>query len=371
MSGTDNSRSKQYAYLAGVGMITPVGANTVMTTAAVNAGINQYTISEYLDKQDRPITTTAIPEGLFTAMQIEIDEGQYYSEQFDHIIKMAIIAAGEAVAGHRIEAPIPLILAMPEPQPEIDHIESSILISNLVNQAPLPLSVEKSRCIHTGRAAGIQGLDLAMRYLYEADEEYVLLGGSDSYLSYPRLDKLSDAQRLLVKNSDNGFAPGEGAGFLLLTRNPEKAHCHEGHIIALCSPGEGEEPGYFSSDQPYKGEGLDQAFKQALQGPASPAINSVYSSMNGEHFWAKEYGVAMMRNKAYFHDKVSTEHPADCYGDLGSATGPVLIGLAAERLFKQVSLDSSLVYSSSDNAWRAAVRIDKVSYAFNREATYE
>ncbi len=132
--------------------------------------------------------------------------------------------------------------------------------------------------------------------------------------------------------------------------------------MALCPPGNGQEPGHLYSSEIYCGDGLDQAFKQALNNHPGNTIRTIYSSMNGEHHWAKEYGVAFTRNQASFHDPVKHEHPADCYGDLGSATGPVLIGLAAESLLmKHPGPATHLVYSSSDGPARAVVRVEKIS----------
>jgi len=355
-----NVQGQQRAYIVGTGMITSIGANAAMTAASVRAGISRYTISDYLTNEGQPITMCSMPEEVFSSMQVDVDEWDYYSGQYDHIIKMAIIALQEAVSGLRFERPIPLVLAMPEPGADISPIFPKMLITSLVKQSELPLSVERVRTIHTGRAAGIQGLDLALRYLYELGEDYVLLGGSDSHACYPRLEELDARERLLTSTSLDGFAPGEGAGFLLLTRHPARGLTRDGHIVALCSPGESEEPGHIYSDEPYRGDGLDQAFKLALQNHQGPAIRTVYSSMNGERYWAKEYGVAMMRSKSCFQEEVTVEHPADCYGDLGAATGPVLIGLAADNLLKQPGLATHLVYSSSDCASRAALRVEKI-----------
>ena len=38
---------KQVAYIAGMGMVTPVGANVEMTAAAVRAGVSAYAVSGY------------------------------------------------------------------------------------------------------------------------------------------------------------------------------------------------------------------------------------------------------------------------------------------------------------------------------------
>ena len=347
-------------YVAGVGMITPVGVNTPMTAAAVKAGVSGYQVSSYYTENGQPITMTAIPREVFRSGKFNIDEGDCYGDLYDHVIKMAILAIREAIADQPIKKPIPLILAMPEEVPGVEHTPLELLINNLLNQKDLPLRADSVRCIPTGRAAGIHALDWAFSHLYAKGEDYVLVGGSDCYQDYPRLRALEANQRVLATSVMDGFAPGEGAGFLLLTRYPQRALTSSNHIVGLCHPGRGDEPGHFTSNQPYRGDGLDQAFKVALNDYNGEGIQAIYTSMNGENFWAKEYGVATLRNNSFLKDTVKIEHPADCYGDLGAATGPVLMGLAAYNLLKQSGAASHLVYSSSDGAARAAVRIEKL-----------
>ncbi len=92
--------------------------------------------------------------------------------------------------------------------------------------------------------------------------------------------------------------------------------------------------------------------------------SSFYSSMNGEHYWAKECAVAMLRNEHHLQEQITVAHPADCYGDLGAATGSVLMGLAAHALLTtDPGPTAHLVYSASDGAPRAAVRVEKVAKA--------
>ena len=240
-----------------------------------------------------------------------------------------------------------------------------MLITNLVNQDDLPIDAEQVRCIHTGRAAGIEALDLAQRILYELQHDYVLVGGSDSYWHFPLVSQLDEAQRVMAPGVMDGFIPGEGAGFLLLTRHRDSAIIREDHIITLSPPGIAEEPGHMASEQSYRGDGLSHAFQQALSAHKGDPIQTIYSSMNGENFWVKEYGVALTRNHRSFDDEVKLEHPADCYGDLGVATGPVLIGLAADNLLSQKGTGTHLVYSSSDTASRAALLVEKTPLNIN------
>jgi len=351
--------TQQKAYIAGIGMITSVGANTAMTAASVNAGISGYQVSTFFNQQRQPITMSAIPSEVYTLVEVEIEEGAHYSIQYDHIIKMAVIALREAISSHSFAQPIPLVLAIPEDAND-NYIPANLLITNLLKQKDLPLRADRIRFMSTGRAAGIQGLELALHYLYQQGESHVLLGGSDSYWNASRIYELDKFERLLASNRMDGFAPGEGAGFLLLSRDPKDAMSYDNYSIALSQPGNSQEVGHYYSEQPYRGDGLDQAFKQALSGYTGKRVQAIYTSMNGENHWAKEYGVAYTRNKAAFSETVKTEHPADCFGDLGAAMGPVLLGLAASSLFKQSGVATHLVYSSSDRAWRAAVRMEKL-----------
>lgn len=356
---------KPLAYIAGIGMITAVGADANMTAAAVKAGVNQFEASEYDNQADESITMAGVPDEVFETLQLDIDEGEYYSELYDRIIKMAVVAAREACAQQSIEQDIPMVLAIPEAVPGINLITAQMLAGNLTRQEDLPIDAGQVRCLHTGRAAGIEALDMASRMLHDLDQEYVLLGGSDSYWHLPLIARLDADQRVLAPGVMDGFVPGEGAGFLLLSRDADKALVEDGHVIALYQPGVSEESGHLHSESPYRGDGLSQAFKLALNGHNANSIPTIYSSQNGEQFWAKEYGVALLRNHASFADEVQLEHPADCYGDLGVATGPVLIGLSAQDLWQQPGCATHLVYSSSDSAARAAMRVEKQAVRLN------
>jgi len=351
-------------YIAGTGMITPVGANTTMTAAAINAGISAYSQSEYYDQVGRSITMASVPDNVFDEIDAEIGEGDRYNSRHDRVIKMAIIAIREACAQHKVKQAVPLILAMPDGLADPDDKRLSPLIDNLEHNCAPWVNAKQCRTINSGRAAGIEAIDFAFNYLNDTSGDFILIGGSDSHQDDSRLNPLSEAGRLLVTGSMDSFAPGEGAGFLLLTQHPGLAQVKNGHIIAIHPPGVTEELGHLHSKETYRGDGLDQAFKKALKkipgNPAHSNIHSIYSSMNGENHWAKEYGVAYLRNKVAFLDEVKIEHPADAYGDLGAATSTVLIALAAQHLHNNAHANSHLVYSSSDHAKRGAIVIQKI-----------
>ncbi|MCP3888614.1 MAG: hypothetical protein GY702_07040 [Desulfobulbaceae bacterium] len=353
-------REEQPAYIAGIGMITPVGANAATTTAAVKAGISGYAVSEFCTREDDSITMGLLPENIFYDFDVELDEGAYFSECYDHIIKMAHIAAQEALEGVTMDNPFPVILGMPEESPGVRFITRESLANNLLKLGAFSTSIDRIQAYSMGRASAIQAIASGSRGLSITNDPYVLIGASDSYFNFTRVRQLSDAGRLLTENSLDGFAPGEGAGFILLTTSIEKALVVEQHVVAVHPPGLAEEPGHLHSEDAYKGEGLHKAFAEALGNAPEKSIDSIYSSMNGENFWAKELGVATVRNSRYLKEGYQIEHPLDCLGDLGAATAPVLIGLAAKDLLFGTQHKNILVYASSDYSWRAAVRLEKI-----------
>jgi 3-oxoacyl-[acyl-carrier-protein] synthase-1 len=129
-------------------------------------------------------------------------------------------------------------------------------------------------------------------------------------------------------------------------------------LALLSQVATGYEEGHLYSDKPYRGDGLAGTFEKFFQetGIKDP-VKEVYSSMNGENHWAKEWGVAHIRNQAFFDAEHGMHHPADCFGDTGAASGILLISLAAIGLIEGYRGSPSLVTCSSDFGDRSAVAV--------------
>ena len=107
---------------------------------------------------------------------------------------------------------------------------------------------------------------------------------------------------------------------------------------------------------PYRGEGLAQAFQSLFGQLRQPdPVRTIWAGLNGESFWAKELGVAYLRNSQRFEEPVRMEHPADGLGDAGAALGPIMVGLAAEALHREYRRGPCLVYCGSDREQRVTV----------------
>lgn len=346
-------------YIASLGMITSVGGNAEMTAAAVNAGISGYQASNYSANNGKPLTMANVPETFFSELNLELNRHSHFQLQDAHLIKLAVYALLDTYQNftHRdkVTSALPLLLAMPEPKIAVEAIPNKILIDNILDYCPLPIDDNKIHRLHTGRSAGIELLNLAQRYLYEFNEDFVVIGGTESYINIELLNLLENEGRLLYEQQHNAFAPGEAACFVVLTAKPALALAKNNQVISIDAVGLGNEAGHLLSDLPYKGEGLSEAFSQALLSQAEHCIDTLYCSLNGEAFWAKEQGVALIRHQQYMKENYTTEHPADCLGDVGAATGTLLLALSALNLLQEQTKSHHLVYSSSDGEKRAAL----------------
>ncbi len=346
--------NKAKIYIAGMGMITPVGANTEMTAAAVRADVSAYRETDYFDKNYNKVKMAMVPdEALEGCLNEEQIKGDISAKQA-RMLQLAKLALIELTPSIPENSSLPLFLAGPEQLDKNDLGVNKLLIENIALQSGVNLDINSSRIISIGRAGGLNAIKLAFRYFESSEQDYVLVGGVDTFYDKCVVDMLDGANRLLCGTAMDGFVPGEGAGFLLLARN--NGHQRK-HLTCMYEPGIGVENGHMFSNKTYTGGGLSEAFSAAIGNIDSNKIKSIYSSLNGESYFSKEYGVAITRNAHHFVEDFAHEHPADSMGDLGAATGIVFAGIIASYIQAGQTLSPAMMYCSSDRAQRAATVI--------------
>lgn len=347
-------------FIAGIGMITPIGANTTMTAAAVRAGVSAYRNTIFYVGEDDRIRMALVPSEALQAGPDSDSENtpKGYSARQNRLLKMAAIALAEV---HPLLPPglkLPLFLAGPEQLIDGDLPVNINFLAHLAKKVGVNLNLDTSRVISMGRAGSLAAIQMAFRYFATSSETHVLVGGLDTYYDGRLLQLLAEDERLLAGGNKDGFIPGEGAAFLLLSRKRVPLFHSVNRAVCLYEPGLGHEPGYRGSKVPYRGDGLAEALTQALANAQVGTIKTLYSSINGENFFAKEHGVALIRNRERLLDSMKVEHPADCFGDLGSAFGPVVAGIAAVHLLGNSAVAPGVLCCSSDRDARAAMVMD-------------
>ena len=347
-------------YIAGTGMITPIGANTAMTAAAVRAGVSGYRYTDFYVGDDEYVRMALVPEEALEnslneeTLTSEYTTGEYTARRY-RLLQLAKLALEELKPALPQNVKLPLFIAGPEQLFEGDQPINGVFLQNLAKQTGVNLDLAMSRIISTGRAGGLAAVNLAFRFFASGEESFAIVAGVDTFYDGAVVQTLQKDERLLAGGNMDGFIPGEGAAFILLCKHKVPLHKNTDKIVCLYEAGLGNEPGHRASKEPYRGDGLASTVATALANAKTAKIKTLYSSMNGEHFFAKEHGVAMIRNSEFLEEHIKIEHPADCFGDLGAAFGPVAVGIIATHLLNNKIGSPCIVCCSSDKESRGAV----------------
>jgi 3-oxoacyl-[acyl-carrier-protein] synthase-1 len=267
------------------------------------------------------------------------------------MLRLGGVALRECLASLPSGTPPPrLVLALPETE-TTKPLDGAAFLRLLATQTGGAFTAQGSDASLRGRAGGLLAVGRAVELVRSGQAPCAVGGGIDTYRDLYVLGTLDAEGRVKSAANLDGFIPGEGAGFVAV------ASAAAGAALAKLSPvAEGEEAGHLYSKEVYRGEGLAVAVQRLLQaGAAQGPIQEVYSSMNGENHWAKEWGVAFLRSSGAFLSEHGMHHPADCYGDTGAAAGPLMVGIAALGIKQGYRKSPALVYGSSDRGPRAAL----------------
>lgn len=344
-----------------VGATCAVGRGIAQIAASVQAGISRVAQSPVHDGVLDPVTMARFPEKDLPPLAHDLD-GLGLTSRQRRMLRLAGAPLREVLASlPKATPPLPLYLGLPEPRGE--RVPARNLVAHLTAQAGTTVDDRNSQVFPRGRAAGLMALQAAMADLGKGRWEKVLVGGVDTFLDLALLTELDREGRLLSSRVTDGFVPGEGAAFALLgTRRSRRSPSPTSQVQVL-GIGSAQDPGHRYSDKPAKGEGLALALDTLFKSiPVPPVpIASVFAGFNGEHFSAKEWGVAQIRHSDQMARPVRMSHPADCYGDLGAATGPMLLALACATLSRGLAPGPALVFASSDREDRACALLDLLS----------
>src|SRR6266498_2826429 len=285
-------------------MISAVGLSAAETAASVRAGTARFIETSMLDKRFETFVLAEVPEeGLPDLAEPLAAAGLTAREA--RMLRLATPALKECLQALPAGASPPaLMLALPETE-TTKPLDGPAFLGWLAQQVGPVFDLKQSAVSLRGRAAGLQGIGRAADLLRSGAARFAIAGGIDTYRDLYVLGTLDMEQRVKSTANLDGFIPGEGAAFLLLASR-------------------GAAPGLAALSV------VSQAVEQLIQGGGvAGSIEEVYSSMNGENHWAKEWGVARIRQNGTFSAEHGMHHPADCCGDTGAACGPLLVGLAA------------------------------------------
>lgn len=342
--------------IVAAGVVTPVGLTLPEAAAAVRAKTARFTEGPFHDRRAEPLVMATVPEDGLPPLNPDVDAQASVSSRERRMVRLAaqaLVQCSSALPKTATNVPVSIAVANVDGSVGIDRKR---FVDRLALQSGVPIAAATSLAHQHGRAGGLLALDDARDLLLRGLARYVIAGGVDSYRDPAVIARLDAACRVKSSSNLDAFVPGEGAALLLVTTAAQASQDGLEPLATYSSAATAFEDGHLSSSAPYKAEALAAAIAQlASRGDISSPVAEVYSSMNGEHHWGREWAVAFMRHRALFDPSHEVHHPADSYGDLGVAAGPMMVALTALGQRKQYRRSPALVYCSSDDGPRAAL----------------
>ncbi len=339
---TDNRQRFIPLRVADSGICCAVGYHAQAASCALRAGMDHFQESNFITSDGSPIRVARLDE----------DE-TWGPARLALWARYAIEECLEFVpAAQRAQIPTVLITAVPDhPRtPEQAAFETAQAAQEALETRFAP----HSRLFQGGRADLAQGLIYASGLLTSKQATRVLVVGLDSLLNAATITNFLHQERLLVAGNSDGFIPGEGAAAVLL----ELAENTRAPGLYILGIGQGMEPGRPDGSVPSRARGLSHAIRQAMQHANcdTTALSFRVSDQNGESFFAREAANALTRVSTPGGNLPSVLTTADCTGEIGAATGPLMLAWLHHLLpHHDAPGECGLLHLANDTGERTAV----------------
>ncbi|WP_020405917.1 hypothetical protein [Hahella ganghwensis] len=330
--------------IASSSVVTALGPGTAVNAAAVQAGISMVRESTYLSSKKSPIRMATLLDDCLPTLDKEISRQP--SGRYRRMLQLLQLALEELELGINTDLGMPVFINLP------DNLGLSPqglqTLQEVQRLSGININWLDSRLYLLGRAGGYRALADAWGLLEAGHARQALVIGVDSCRCPRALAHWEKDGRLLLPHTNDGFFPGEGAGCLLLVANDEAS------TVKLGKPQVSRESAHFYSEEVCLGKGLTEAFHEACHFIHDP-VREVICGLNGESAPIKEWGFAVSRlSDNQMADSAGIMHPADCYGDIGAATVPVLLALTNALLEEDHIKGPVLTWCASDYETRGA-----------------
>lgn len=339
--------------VVGVGARTASGLTALQVTMSARAHKFEPRVSHLIDHAGEEIATARLAS---------IGDDVMGIERFVALGAPALVQAVYPWASfHGGTAPrVPVFVALPsEMRPGLDPRLKPHLLEALSARAGVPLDLSRSALVFGCRGGGVVAFERAVAELRQGNSEVVLVGGIDTYFDPAVLEHLDRERRLHGPETENGFVPGEGAGFVLLALRGRASGLHR--YAAILSTATTAEPRPWGAAEPSLGLGVTLAVRRAAKAVAGTRrIRWVLTDVANERHRVDEWAYAAARNHTAFGEDLLHEQPLLKTGDIGAASAAVLVVMAAIRWQSECAAgDPVLVVTHSDGPERGAMLVSR------------
>jgi len=336
---SDSTEVTSWPILSCMGLCTPIGLDAATTLAEYATGALQ--LSE-LDVRDRKGDRVRGSSLTYLAAR---DRTTRMAHLAEHAARDALVQWESLELGYR---ELPVFVGLPED--DGTGFDQSALRTTLAAVAPAGLQLIFDRnwpCLH-GRAGFFVALERALSQLVVDGRPAVLVGAVDSLCDTGSLEQLVRQGRIQGDALD-GLLPGEGAGFMVLSRWEPRVAQLGGALHVLGASTSRESAALYTSE-PNLGTGLTTAFQALLAKPGVGRCQRVVTCQTGESTWGREFGAAYLRCVELMPEPFEQDFVAESFAACGAASGALAMGIARIRLASapRERRPRILAYASSD-----------------------
>ena len=341
----------EHACLLAVSARTPVGAGSAASAAAVRAGMALF--------KNHPFMVDAKGQSMVVARDTFLPVEMAVADRLAVLGTSALQEAVSALKGvdpARLPA-ISVLAGLPEPRPGLPEHLVAELSPRLQHALGAPCRVSGVAASQHGHAAGLLAVGSALARIRAGSDELFLAGGIDSWLEPETLEWLDASGQLHALSNTWGFIPGEAAAFCLLAGKSTAKRLGFEPLQWVGAFGMTREHNLIKTDTVCLGHGMTEAIRQAAAGlPAGQRVDQGYGDINGEPYRGDELGYAIVRTSEHFVAPGDFITPADCWGDIGAASGPAYVALASIAATRGYAKGPrAMTLASSEGGARAAL----------------
>lgn len=335
------------------GAICAAGTNLPEIASATNAGLRRLGSDTRLSMK---ADGAPVPIGRVQT----IDNIEPVFQRMMHLAHAAMhqsVSARASALGLAPEvslASVPILLSVPPARPGLTEEAVDWLLSALLESVE-PFDRQHSGAVRIGHDGFMAALQAACGLLKSGEVTSCLIGAVDSGVDRDYIHWLEQTGRLRSRQQPHGLAPGEAAAFCFVARQSTLS-AHGSALIELGPVGRYQESNPWYLGQATMGDGLTNAVRHAIGGHP---IDACYADLNGESWRSAEWDYAYLRNGKHFAHPLDIRHPSEAWGDIGAASGALLMLMAAWDLQEgMLGHHTALVCASSDTQpSRAACRL--------------
>lgn len=357
-----SARKDPAVVITGVGMRSSIGQNVIQSAAATRAGICRF--SDW-----PPVAGPRAQEtgAELVAAAVTPDLGDRdWIEKLDDLATQPLMealwmAGFDDVGDDEGGGPTRWALHLSTPsldRPGVDPDNAASFAEDVRERTLLGLEIPEVQVVSTGNTGVFASITGAITSLIQGRAQMCVVGGVDSLLHTPHLAALDDDGRLKTEATPVGLTPGEGAAFVVLER-AEQARSRQARALARVTPPrlavERQSP---DGKAPGRGKAASQVLRQALADAPCPPdrIHRVLTDLNGERWRFLEWAIASNPALAGMPPDWRLWHPADCFGDVGAATGAMHLCLATRAFERHYAVgDAIIIFNASDTGERGAL----------------